>query len=105
RSNKAVLSKGRATLGIGTGQQDRVMAVRLALDKAAERGHKDEIPGSVLATGGFFPFRDSIDLLAEYGITACLQPGGAQRDKRVIKACNEHGIAMGFTDERCFRHF
>ena len=105
RSNKAVLSKGRATLGIGTGQQDRVMAVRLALDKAAERGHKDEIPGSALATGGFFPFRDSIDLLAEYGITACLQPGGAQRDKGVIKACNEHGIAMGFTDERCFRHF
>ena len=105
RSNKAILSKDRATLGIGTGQQDRVMAVSLALEKAAKRGHEDEIPGSVLATGGFFPFRDSIDLLAEYGITACLQPGGAQRDKGVIKACNEHGIAMGFTDERCFRHF
>ena len=105
RSNKAILSKGRATLGIGTGQQDRVMAVNLALEKAAKRGHEGEISGSVLATGGFFPFRDSIDLLAEYGITACLQPGGAQRDKGVIKACNEHGIAMGFTDERCFRHF
>jgi phosphoribosylaminoimidazolecarboxamide formyltransferase/IMP cyclohydrolase len=105
RSNKAILSKDRATLGIGTGQQDRVMAVSLALEKAAKRGHEGEIPGSVLATGGFFPFRDSIDLLAEYGITACLQPGGAQRDKGVIKACNEHGIAMGFTDERCFRHF
>jgi phosphoribosylaminoimidazolecarboxamide formyltransferase/IMP cyclohydrolase len=105
RSNKAILSKDRATLGIGTGQQDRVMAVSLALEKAAKRGHKDEIPGSVLATGGFFPFRDSIDLLAEYGITACLQPGGAQRDRGVIKACNEHDIAMGFTDERCFRHF
>ncbi len=105
RSNKAVLSKDRATLGIGTGQQDRVMAVSLALEKAAKRGHEGEILGSVLATGGFFPFRDSIDILAEYGITACLQPGGAQRDKGVIKACNEHGIAMGFTDERCFRHF
>jgi AICAR transformylase/IMP cyclohydrolase PurH len=105
RSNKAVLSKEKTTLGIGTGQQDRVMAVRLAIEKAADRGHKDEIPGSVLATGGYFPFRDSIDLLAEYGVTACLQPGGSIRDKQVIAACNEHGIAMAFTGERCFRHF
>ncbi|UCD46162.1 MAG: IMP cyclohydrolase [Candidatus Bathyarchaeota archaeon] len=105
RSNKAVLSKDRATIGIGTGQQDRVMAVKLALDKAVERGNKDKLPGSVLATGGFFPFRDSIDLLAEHGVTACIQPGGSMRDKQVIKACNEHGIAMGFTGERCFRHF
>jgi len=105
RSNKAVLSKDRATIGIGTGQQDRVMAVRLALEKAVERGNKDKVPGSVLATGGYFPFRDSIDLLAEHGVTACLQPGGSMRDKQVIKACDEHGIAMGFTGERCFRHF
>ncbi|UCH57930.1 MAG: IMP cyclohydrolase [Candidatus Bathyarchaeota archaeon] len=105
RSNKAVLSKDKATIGIGTGQQDRVMAVKLALDKAVERGNKDKVPGSVLATGGYFPFRDSIDLLAEYGVTGCLQPGGSIRDKQVIRACNEHGIAMAFTDERCFRHF
>lgn len=105
RSNKAVLSKEKATIGIGTGQQDRVMAVKLALEKAVERGNKDKVPGSVLATGGYFPFRDSIDLLAEYGVTACLQPGGSIRDKEVIEACNEHGIAMAFTDERCFRHF
>ena len=105
RSNKAVLSKDKTTLGIGTGQQDRVMAVRLALEKAADRGHKDKIPGSVLATGGYFPFRDSIDLLAEYGVTACMQPGGSIRDKEVIAACDEHGIAMAFTGERCFRHF
>ncbi|MFB0558888.1 MAG: hypothetical protein ACETVY_07220, partial [Candidatus Bathyarchaeia archaeon] len=105
RSNKAVLSKDKATIGIGTGQQDRVMAVKLALEKAVERGNKDKVPGSVLATGGYFPFRDSIDLLAEYSVTACLQPGGSIRDKEVIEACNEHGIAMAFTDERCFRHF
>jgi len=105
RSNGVVLSKGNATIGIGTGQQDRVTAVRLALDKAKMRGHGNEIAGSVIASDGFFPFRDSIDLIAEYGVSACVQPGGSVRDKKVIAACNEHGIAMVFTDERCFRHF
>lgn len=105
RSNGVVLSRDNATIGIGTGQQDRVTAVRLALEKAEERGHKDEIRGGVLASDGFFPFRDNIDLLAEYGITACIQPGGSIRDDEVIEACDEHGIAMGFTDERCFSHF
>lgn len=105
RSNGVVLSKENVTIGVGTGQQDRVTAVRLALEKAQMRGHGDEIPGSVLASDGFFPFRDSIDLLAEYGVKACVQPGGSVKDKEVIAACNEHGIAMAFTDERCFRHF
>ena len=105
RSNGVVLSKNNGTIGIGTGQQDRVTAVKLSLDKAVMRGHKDEISGSVLASDGFFPFRDSIDLLSEYGVTACVQPGGSIKDKEVIQACNEHGIAMAFTDERCFRHF
>ena len=105
RSNGVVLSKGNATIGIGTGQQDRVTAVRLALEKAVGRGHGDEVAGSVIASDGFFPFRDSIDLIAEYGVTAVVQPGGSIRDKEVIAACNEHGIAMVFTDERCFRHF
>ena len=75
------------------------------MKKAIKRGNEDKVPGSVLATGGYFPFRDSIDLLAKHGVTACLQPGGSIRDKQVIKACDEHGIAMAFTDERCFRHF
>jgi AICAR transformylase/IMP cyclohydrolase PurH len=105
RSNGVVLSKGGATIGVGTGQQDRVTAVKLALEKAEMRGHKDAVPGSVLASDGFFPFRDSIDLLAEYGVTACVQPGGSVQDKDVIGACDEAGIAMAFTDERCFRHF
>lgn len=105
RSNGVVLSKDNATIGVGTGQQDRVTAVKLALEKAVGRGHGDEIPGSVLASDGFFPFSDSIELLAEYGVKACVQPGGSIRDKKVIAACNEHGIAMAFTDERCFRHF
>ncbi len=105
RSNGVVLSKNNATIGIGTGQQDRVTAVKLALDKAEMRGHKGEITGSVLASDGFFPFRDSIDLLGKYGVAACVQPGGSIQDKEVIKTCNEYGIAMAFTDERCFRHF
>ena len=105
RSNGVLLGKDNATIGIGTGQQDRVTAVKLALEKADMRGHLEEIPGSVLASDGFFPFRDSIDLLAEYGVKACVQPGGSIRDNEVIAACNEHGIAMVFTDERCFRHF
>lgn len=105
RSNGVVLSKDSATIGVGTGQQDRVTAVKLALDKAEMRGHGDAIPGSVLASDGFFPFRDSIDLLAEHGVTACVQPGGSVKDKEVVEACDENGIAMAFTDERCFRHF
>jgi AICAR transformylase/IMP cyclohydrolase PurH len=105
RSNGVVLSKDNATIGIGTGQQDRVTAVQLALDKANMRGHNELISGSVLASDGFFPFRDSIDLLGEHGVTACVQPGGSIQDKDVITACNEYGIAMAFTDERCFRHF
>jgi AICAR transformylase/IMP cyclohydrolase PurH len=105
RSNGVVLSKEQTTLGIGTGQQDRVTAVRLALEKAVSRGHGDEMPSSVLASDGFFPFRDSIDLLVEYGVTACVQPGGSIKDKEVIGACDEYDVAMAFTDERCFRHF
>jgi AICAR transformylase/IMP cyclohydrolase PurH len=105
RSNGVVLSKGGATIGVGTGQQDRVTAVKLALEKAEMRGHREAVPGSVLASDGFFPFRDSVDLLAQYGVTACVQPGGSVQDKEVIEACDEAGIAMAFTDERCFRHF
>ena len=105
RSNGVVLADDRQTLGVGTGQQDRVIAVRQALQKAEERGHKDRLKDAVLASDGFFPFRDSIDALAKYGVKACCQPGGSIKDDEVIAACNEHGIAMAFTDERCFRHF
>jgi AICAR transformylase/IMP cyclohydrolase PurH len=105
RSNGVVLSKNNATIGVGTGQQDRVTAVKLALEKAEVRGHGDAIQGSVLASDGFFPFRDSVDLLAEHGVTACIQPGGSVKDREVIEACDEAGITMAFTDERCFRHF
>jgi len=105
RSNGVVLADDRQTLGVGTGQQDRVIAVRQAIQKAEERGHKDRLKNAVLASDGFFPFRDSIDALAAHGIKCVCQPGGSVSDAEVIAACNEHGIAMAFTDERCFRHF
>jgi phosphoribosylaminoimidazolecarboxamide formyltransferase/IMP cyclohydrolase len=105
RSNGVVLAHEKQTLGVGTGQQDRVIAVKQALEKASDRGHKDRLGDAVLASDGFFPFPDSIDLLASYGVKACCQPGGSIKDDEVIAACDKYGIAMTFTDERCFRHF
>jgi phosphoribosylaminoimidazolecarboxamide formyltransferase/IMP cyclohydrolase len=105
RSNGIVIAKDKCTISIGSGQQDRVTAVKLSIDKALDRGHKDKLNGSVLASDGFFPFRDSIDLIAKYGVKNVIQPGGSVMDEEVIKACNEYGIAMVFTGERCFSHF
>lgn len=105
RSNGVVIAKDKCTIAIGSGQQDRVTAVKLAIDKACDRGHEDKLNGSVLASDGFFPFRDSIDLIAKYGIKSVIQPGGSVMDEEVIKACDEYGIAMVFTGERCFSHF
>ncbi len=62
------------------------------------------IQGSILCSDAFFPFRDSIDKISNSGIKAVLQPGGSVRDNEVIEACNEHGIAMVFTGQRCFKH-
>lgn len=105
RSNAAVVAKNGCTLGIGTGQQDRITAVRLAVEKPGETGRQGRLKGAVAASDGFIPFRDSIDLLAKYGIAAVIQPGGSVKDQEVIDACDEHGMAMVFTGERCFSHF
>lgn len=99
KSNAIVIAKNNATIGIGGGQVSRVDAVDQALKKAGEK-----VQGSVLASDAFFPFRDSIDRLAGKGIVAIVQPGGSQRDAEVIAACREHGIAMVFTGQRCFKH-
>ena len=64
----------------------------------------DACKGAVAASDAFFPFRDNIDVLASYGITAIIQPGGSIRDEESIAACDEHGIAMVFTGHRHFRH-
>ncbi|MEM2842811.1 MAG: IMP cyclohydrolase [Candidatus Bathyarchaeia archaeon] len=105
RSNGIVIAKDKCTIAIGSGQQDRVTAVKLAIDKACDRGHENKLNDSVLASDGFFPFRDSIDLIAKYGIKSVIQPGGSVMDEEVIKACDEYGMAMVFTGERCFNHF
>ena len=77
----------------------RIDAVDLALRKAGEK-----IQNAVLASDAFFPFRDSIDRIAQTDLRAIIQPGGSMRDEEVIAACNEHNIAMVFTGKRCFRH-
>lgn len=105
RSNGVVIAKNGVTLAVGTGQQDRVTAVRQAIAKAREKFKGSEtLEGSVMSSDAFFPFRDSVDAAAEAGITAIVQPGGSVRDWESIQACNEHGISMVFTGERCFSH-
>ncbi len=99
KSNAIVLARETETVGVGAGQMSRVDAVRLACDKAEK-----PVEGSVLASDAFFPFRDNIDLAAEKGVAAIVQPGGSKRDDEVIEACDEHGIPMAFTGARCFKH-
>jgi phosphoribosylaminoimidazolecarboxamide formyltransferase/IMP cyclohydrolase len=78
------------------------MSARIAALKAEEA--KIELPGAVLASDAFFPFRDGIDAAAERGVRAIVQPGGSMRDDEVVRAADEHGIAMVFTGMRHFRH-
>lgn len=142
-SNAIVMVRDSVTTAIGTGEQDRVGAVRLAIEKAYTkradqlafsgyglsifdlelavsqgripresldeihervRMEKGSLAGSVMASDGFFPFRDAVDAACAQGITAFVQPGGAMRDHEVIDACNEHGAALVFTNQRVFRH-
>ena len=101
-SNAIVLAKGLATIGIGAGQQSRVDAVRLALEKARAHGH--DLHGAVLASDAFFPFADGPELALEAGIGAIIQPGGSKRDDEVIAAVEDAGAAMILTGRRHFRH-
>lgn len=142
-SNAIVMVRDRVTTAIGTGEQDRVGAVRLAIEKAYTkradqlaferhglsifelelavsqgrleasalselkdrvREEKGGLAGSVMASDGFFPFRDAVDAACAQGVTAFAEPGGAMRDHEVIGACNEHGAALVFTNQRVFRH-
>jgi phosphoribosylaminoimidazolecarboxamide formyltransferase/IMP cyclohydrolase len=102
KSNAIIFCKDNMTIGVGAGQMSRVYSTRIAAIKAADEGL--EVRGSVMASDAFFPFRDGIDAAAETGIAAIIQPGGSMRDDEVIKAANEHGLAMVFTGMRHFRH-
>ncbi|HEQ71498.1 MAG TPA: IMP cyclohydrolase [Spirochaetia bacterium] len=133
-SNSVLYVKNNVTIGIGTGEQDRVGVAEIARDKAykkyaeriayerygkrtgdltpdeheevdaAVRSNNGGLSGSVMVSDAFFPFRDAADVGIREGVTAIIQPGGAIRDYESIQACNEAGVTMVFTGERSFRH-
>ena len=125
RSNGIVMVKDGTTVAVGSGQTERVRSVKqsivLAYQKAMDREgisydslmgilgseklQTNPLEGAVMSSDAFFPFRDSIDLVGEHGVSAIIQPGGSERDGEVIDAVNKHNIAMAFTRERCFGHF
>ena len=102
KSNAIVFCRDAMTLGVGAGQMSRVDSVKIASLKA--HAAKLELRGSVVASDAFFPFRDGVDVLADAGAVAVIQPGGSVRDDEVVAAADEHGIAMAFTGVRHFRH-
>ncbi len=102
KSNAIIYAKNAMTIGIGAGQMSRINSARIAGIKAE---HAElEVPGSVMASDAFFPFRDGLDAAAEAGIVAVIQPGGSMRDDEVIAAADDAGMAMVFTGIRHFRH-
>jgi phosphoribosylaminoimidazolecarboxamide formyltransferase/IMP cyclohydrolase len=101
-SNAIVIAKDLQTIGIGAGQQSRVDAVGLAIEKAQKFDH--DLEGSVLASDAFFPFSDGPEQALARGVTAIIQPGGSKRDDEVIAAVERAGASMVFTGRRHFRH-
>ena len=109
KSNTIVYAKDRATVGIGAGQMSRVDAARIAARKAEDAAQELKLAapltkGSVVASDAFFPFADGLLVAIEAGATAVIQPGGSMRDDEVIKAADDHGVAMVLTGTRHFRH-
>jgi len=102
KSNAIVFCRDGMTLGVGAGQMSRVDSSRLAAMKA--QAAKLSLAGSVVASDAFFPFRDGLDVVAEAGAAAVIQPGGSVRDDEVIAAADERGVAMVLTGVRHFRH-
>ncbi len=99
KSNAIVLTNPSQSVGIGAGQMSRVDAAKVAIMKSILPAR-----GTVAASDAFFPFRDGLDILADAGVRAVIQPGGSVRDEEVIAAANERGLTMVFTGERHFRH-
>ncbi len=99
KSNAVVLAKNGVTVGIGAGQMNRAISVKIAVELAQERAR-----GSVGASDAFFPMPDGPEIAARAGVTAIIQPGGSKRDPDVIATCNKYGLAMVFTKRRHFRH-
>ncbi len=99
KSNAILVARKDRTLGVGAGQMSRVDSCELAIKKSNE-----SLEGTVAASDAFFPFRDGLDVLADAGVTAIIQPGGSIRDEEVVTAANERGVAMVFTGTRHFKH-
>ena len=101
KSNTVLIvdSKVPMTRGIGSGQTSRVLATKIALERAGEHAR-----GGIMISDSFFPFDDSVKLAAKYGIGLIVQQGGSKRDKDSIKAANDTGIPMFFTGQRSFWH-
>ena len=99
KSNAIVLAKDKATIGVGPGQNSRIMAAKIAIEIAGARA-----PASVAASDAFFPLDDCVEAFAAAGVAAIIQPGGSVNDAQSVEACDRHGIAMVFTGIRHFRH-
>jgi phosphoribosylaminoimidazolecarboxamide formyltransferase/IMP cyclohydrolase len=99
KSNAVVLAKKHSMVGMGAGQPSRVVSVEVALRKAGERA-----PLSVMASDAYFPFPDGIQIAAQAGVTAIIQPGGSIRDEMAIEVADRHHMAMVFTGRRHFKH-
>lgn len=99
KSNAIVLVKDEQTIGVGAGQMNRVGAAKIAIEQAGEKAN-----GAVVASDAFFPMPDTVEACAKSGVTAIIQPGGSKKDQASIDCCDEHGIAMVFTNVRHFKH-
>ncbi len=105
RSNGVVIAQNGQTLSVGTGEQDRVGAIEQAVAKfAAKYTGNGTLQGAVMASDGFFPFADGVEVAANAGITAIIAPSGSLRDADVIKRANELGVALYYAPERIFSH-
>lgn len=105
RSNGVVIVKNGETLSVGTGEQDRVGAVEQAVAKFQQKYEgRQDMAGAVMASDGFFPFYDAVEVAAKAGVTACLSPAGSVKDAEVIARANELGVALVHAPERIFSH-
>jgi len=102
KSNAIIYAKNNCTVGVGAGQMSRINSARIAGIKAEQAGLT--VPGSVMASDAFFPFKDGIEAAAEAGIAAVIQPGGSMRDDEVIASADAAGMSMVFTGMRHFKH-
>lgn len=103
KSNAIVLVNNKSTIGIGSGQPSRLDSCKIASDKALNFV-PEKVINSVAASDAFFPFPDGVEVLADLGIKAIIQPGGSINDKKIIKTANDAGLVMAFTETRHFKH-